>query len=171
MKVVSGGQTGVDQAALDAALALGLQTGGEMPAKFMTLQGQRPDMAETYGMTENASPSYDVRTFANVSAADATIRFARYFSSAGERCTLRAIHKYKKPYFDINASREGAFPNPEHIAKWLYDQNVQVLNVAGNSHTTAIGIYDEAYAYFVKVFALWKDHVNTNQRRACGQAV
>lgn len=51
-RVISGGQSGVDQAALRAARAAGIPTGGSMPRGFLTEDGPRPDFAELYGLVE-----------------------------------------------------------------------------------------------------------------------
>jgi hypothetical protein len=66
-------------------------------------------MLEVYGMKEH-SGGYAARTEANVKDSDGTIRLAKNFKSAGEKCTLRAIKKwFRRPHFDVDASNPGPF--------------------------------------------------------------
>jgi Circularly permutated YpsA SLOG family len=138
-KVISGGQVGADIAALRAARKLGLQTGGWLPRGFKTAHGARREYAKMYGCQEHDSELYPPRTFANVRESDATLRFAISFRSPGEKCTMRAIRQYGKPHYDVQIEYV-----PEHdqfityastgeVAQWLLDNNVAVLNVAGNA--------------------------------------
>lgn len=73
LKVISGGQTGVDQSALVAASYFGFATGGLMPKGFATEKGPNPELAKRFGLTESESPHYDHRTRENVRVADAII--------------------------------------------------------------------------------------------------
>jgi len=138
-KIISGGQIGADIAGLRAGKYLGLETGGYLPHGWKTAHGARPEYAKEYGCIEHASESYAARTFTNVRAADATIRFAISFRSLGEKCTLRAIREYQKPYFDVQYE---FFPETGQIitvsshgevAQWLLENEVKILNVAGNA--------------------------------------
>lgn len=150
--LISGGQTGIDQAALRAAVKLGLATGGYAPLGFRTLDGPRPDLGTEYGLVECWSANYASRTARNVFAADATIRIASNFDSNGERCTLKAIERYRKPHFDIRVEHLYSDPHflvaiPELIL-FLAHHRVRILNVAGNSEQTAPGI-GQAAEYFL----------------------
>ena len=140
--IVSGGQTGADQAGLRAARRLGLVTGGWAPHGYRTLAGPNLRLRDEFGLLEHASSAYPPRTAANVAAADATVRFARAFGSAGEVCTLRAILAGGKPYFDFSVGRDGvATPSPDALLlAFLEKHDVHVLNVAGNAEETALGI-------------------------------
>jgi hypothetical protein len=134
-KIISGGQSGADQAGLEAGVKLGLQTGGTMPRGFRTLNGPRPDFAQKYGIEESTSWNYAVRTASNVKDSDGTVRFAQDFDSAGERCTANAIHLFRRPSFDVRFEDM----SPETISsfkKWLEANNISTLNVAGNSENT-----------------------------------
>ena len=140
LKVISGGQTGADYAALVAASTLNFQTGGCMPKGFKTLKGPRPQYQEIFGVREHWSASYRDRTFENVRDSDATLRFAHDFTSAGERCTLKAIMEYQRPYMDVEFHLVDGEPHyavagtlPEEVAEWIAANKIQVLNVAGNA--------------------------------------
>lgn len=148
-KIISGGQTGADQAGLRAGKACGLETGGWLPKGCITLEGPKPDLIAEFGMKEHTASGYPARTEANVRDSDGTIRFAEKFSSAGEKCTLRAIKWFNRPYFDIDVK------NPKDkslLLGWLKENDIKVLNVAGNSEETSPGIGDFVYNYLSEIF-------------------
>lgn len=170
MKIISGLQTGVDQAALRAACDLGIATGGWAPKDFWTLDGTCADLAQMYGLSECQEEGYRPRTFLNVKSADATIRIAQKFTSPGERCTYNAIRAFNKPYLDIEwrpmvesldepgicveegfgfrvrGGSDGSASLSEFLSKLAPDATV---NFAGNSETTAPGIGDAVYDLLV----------------------
>jgi predicted Rossmann-fold nucleotide-binding protein len=88
-KVISGGQTGVDQAGLRAAKDSGISTGGWLPNGCITLEGSCPDLLELYSMQEHPRKGYPARTEANVRDSDGIIRFAENFKTSGEKCRVR----------------------------------------------------------------------------------
>lgn len=145
-KIISGGQTGADTGGLIAGKQLGLQTGGWMPKGFLRLDGLHPEFKELYGMFEHTSNSYVPRTFSNAAESDGTVRFAKDFSTPGELCTLRAIQRYKKPYYDVDI-----FGQLDHEAffKWLEGHQIKVLNVAGNAERRSPGICQFVVKYLV----------------------
>jgi putative molybdenum carrier protein len=155
-KVISGGQSGVDVAALRAAKRAGLQTGGWMPSGFRTLDGDRPEYAAEYGMVEHESRLYPPRTGRNVAKSDATLRLAVDFESAGERCTLAAIRRHRRPHLDVPFHRRGSIwttdVTPSAVAAWIVATRVLVLNVAGNSEQTAPGIGLVVEKFLLRVF-------------------
>lgn len=159
-KVISGGQTGADIGGLIAADWFGIDTGGTMPKGFLTLDGTSPWMAKKFGMKESLSPGYQARTEANVVDSDGTIRFARNFSSPGEKCTVRYIRQYLKPCCDVDI----ASPTPhKQVATWILVNNIKVLNVAGNSETTSPGIRDFVEEYLGIVFDILKNYEGTGK--------
>jgi len=148
-KIISGAQTGADLAGLMAAKRYGIETGGTMPKGFLTQAGPKPEWAKEYNLKESFSAKYPPRTRQNVADSDATLRFAADFNSAGERCTLNAIHELKKPYLDINIFK---VPPVEQVIVWLEKYNVSVLNIAGNSERTFEGMTGEVLEYLCKLF-------------------
>ena len=146
----SGGQTGVDVAALRAASTLGITTGGVMPHGFRTHDGPRPDYAALYGCEEHASPEWAPRTRENVAASDATLRLAEHMDSPGERCTENACKAAGKRAWSLHMRRKG---DGFTLSRAEVDEAIDglrllavrqgrplVLNVAGNSEKTAPGI-------------------------------
>lgn len=151
-KIISGGQNGADQAGLIAARAVGLQTGGHAPKDFKTLDGPLPELKK-FGLIEDKSPNYPPRTKKNVKNSDGTVRFAYNWSSYGEICTLKAINQYSKPHFDVdlnildsNNVNAGA-DCFERFRNWLIENNIKILNVAGNSEKTHTGIFNEVKSF------------------------
>lgn len=129
-KIISGGQYGADQAGLRVGMDLNLKTGGMAPKGFKTKFGDRPLLAKV-GLKEDSNSSYRPRTEWNVKNSDATMRFAKRFSSPGEILTLNYIKKYNKPYFDIDL-KEPYNILIFDIMDFFYNNNVHVLNIAGN---------------------------------------
>jgi len=148
-KIVSGAQTGADQGGLEAAKRFGLETGGWIPKGFLTEDGPRPDLADLYGIVEHSSSSYVPRTHANARDSDGTIRFAHNFYSAGEICTLKAIEQYGKPYYDVSVH---APQEHEKVARWILDNDIKILNVAGNRESKCPGLYEYTVNYLLEVF-------------------
>lgn len=159
-KVISGGQTGVDQAALRAAEMIPICTGGWAPHGWKTLAGPNPMLGTRYGLEEHPSVHYKDRTDTNVLRSDATLRIASLWQSPGEQCTLDAINKHGKRFRDVSVRTTAggalAIINFQQevmaIAHWIHDSQINVLNVAGNSEQTAPGIDDLAYSFLLRVF-------------------
>jgi len=153
--VISGGQTGADQAGLAAAYDVGISTGGYAPFGFRTLAGDNPKLLhDLYGLEQTEARNYQVRTEMNVMRADGTIRLASNFESPGEILTLRCIKKHKKPWLDIpllkkDASYQGV------IEEWLIENQVSTLNVAGNGDKIPSNGFGDHYhaAYFILLAA------------------
>jgi len=103
-RVISGGQTGVDQAAWRAAKALGIPTGGSMTRAFQTEDGPRPEFAEMFGAVELGSVNYPARTRANVRDSDGTIWFG----------DVREVTGLSKPF------REGRFLGHRNLGQPAY---------------------------------------------------
>jgi predicted Rossmann-fold nucleotide-binding protein len=127
-KVISGGQTGADQAGLVAARRFGIPTGGWMPRGWKTSAGPNPHLGREYGLREPTG-DYAERTATNVRDSDGTIRFAGSFQTFGELCTLKWITHYGRPHIDIDIRSRRFMID---IVKWVQKNKIRVLNVAGN---------------------------------------
>jgi hypothetical protein len=154
MKIISGCQTGADFGGLAAAHKFGLETGGWMPPGFVTELGPKPHWAECFGLKEikdkgSTFANYVARTYDNVQDSDGTIRFATDFNSSGEKCTLKAIKKFKKPYLDINPESP---PSIEDMVDWIVKNEIQVLNIAGNRESKSRGIGNFVIDFLSLVF-------------------
>ncbi len=131
-KIISGGQTGADIGGLRAAKILNLATGGWMPRNFLTEDGPKPEWASTYGLLEHSSHRHTARTQSNVLACDGVFIIGK--PSAGSLLTRHYAENYSKPYFQFPWTIEKGFTQlPDlHFAKWLLENKIKILNVAGN---------------------------------------
>lgn len=134
LKIVSGGQTGADQAGWRAARAVGLATGGWMPRDYATEDGPRPGFAAEFGAAAVLG-GYRERTQANARDSDATAWFGDP-QTPGGIATLRACRALGRPVFLVRAGRT----RPSELAAWLASRPVAVLNVAGCRETEEPGI-------------------------------
>lgn len=150
-RVISGGQTGADRAALAAAKAAGIPTGGWMPRGFRAQDGARPEFAELYGLREHASDRYPPRTALNVKESDSTLRFATDWDSPGEVLTLSLCERYGRPRLDVTPAGP---VTPADVAAWLRENEVRILNVAGNTERTSPGIEAFVAGFLAEVFHL-----------------
>lgn len=146
-RVVSGGQTGVDRAALDAARAAGLTIGGWCPRGRRAEDGRIPP---EYPLEETHSPRYPQRTAWNVRDADATLVLARGAPRGGTALTVRLATTAGVPLLviDLNAA-----PDPAVVAAWLSTRAVAVLNVAGPRESENPGIAGQAKGFMAAVLA------------------
>lgn len=137
LRIISGGQSGVDRAALDVAMALGIPHGGWCPQGRRAEDGRIP---RRYGLRETESPDYFVRTERNVLDADATLIIHAGPMTGGTELTLRMCRKHRKPCFliDLEQSRK---PSLRSFQQWIDDERIAILNVAGPRESTSPGIY------------------------------
>jgi len=128
IKVVSGGQTGVDRGALDAALELNIQCGGWCPQGRLAEDGPIP---EQYPMQEVEGGDYRDRTRKNVLDSDGTAII--YFGEieGGTESTLDDCVQLAKPYQLINGAETQPAQAAKLIADFVRERGVQTLNIAG----------------------------------------
>jgi len=141
-KIVSGGQTGVDRAALDAAIQAGIETGGWCPKGRRALDGPIPDR---YPMQETRGSSYRTRTRWNVRDSDATLIVCQGEPSGGTALTVTFCEQLGRPYF-VHRLDTDASAGCKTIASWLVEHRVQVLNVAGPRESRQSPVYRPALA-------------------------
>jgi len=149
IKVISGGQNGVDQAGLHAAVAVGIPTGGHAPKGYKTLDGPNLTLKTLYGLEETPEPGYPPRTRLNVVNSDGTIQIAKDYNTAGEQLTTRLLLEHKKPRLPLHPALN---PDVNYVVGWLHNKNISVLNVAGNGLKTWPEAFDWAYPFLVEVF-------------------
>lgn len=147
-KIVSGGQTGVDRAALDAALAAGFPCGGWAPKGRMAEDGAIP---ERYPLDECSIAGNAERTRLNVRDSDATLILTRGAPAGGTRLTIEWADKLSKPCLAVDLARP---TDPDGIADWIEGERIEVLNVAGPRESTAPGIGADAAAVMKAVLGI-----------------
>jgi hypothetical protein len=148
--IVSGGQTGVDRAALDAAIASGLACGGSVPAGREAEDGPIP--LHYQGLTETGSADPAVRTRLNVERSDATLVLTFGETAGGTRLTVETAREIGKPVIEIDISSDDPLREIERVREWLSGHVVETLNVAGPRESEAPGIYDAAYRFLTFLF-------------------
>jgi hypothetical protein len=127
-KIVSGGQTGVDRGALDAALAAGFPCGGWCPAGRLAEDGT---IAECYPMAVLPGAGYEERTLQNVLHSDATAILHPGHLEGGTRLTAEHCARHGKPRLVIDASARAPDAAAREIAAFVEREGVSVLNIAG----------------------------------------
>lgn len=141
MMLISGGQTGVDRAALDAAIACGMQHGGFVPKGRLAEDGKLP---AKYKVKEMPSTDYADRTRANVDWADATLVIYRGRLMGGTLLTWEYAKNRGRLVKMIDLKMMSDVTAVEKITEWIKDINPTCLNIAGPRESTHPGIYQEA---------------------------
>lgn len=145
-KIVSGGQTGVDRAALDVGLALNIPIGGWCPKGRYAEDGPIP---HHYPLRDTPSQKLSQRTEWNVRDSDGTLVLTCGNPTGGTALTIRLAKLHGKPYFvmDLDQNREEST-----VTSWLIQHNIRHLNIAGPRQSTYPAIYQLAYAFLNKLF-------------------
>jgi hypothetical protein len=146
-RVVSGGQTGADRAALDAAFGASIAVGGWCPRGRRAEDGPIP---ERYPMKESPSADYSERTEWNVRDSDATLVLTVGPPSGGTTYTIERAVQWGRPVFVVDLT--GA-PRPESVASWLEAEGAKVLNVAGPRESECPGLYAKARRFLEALFS------------------
>lgn len=146
LKIVSGGQTGVDRAALDAAQAFDLPVGGWCPKGRRAEDGRIP---ARYPLTETPSQAYEQRTAWNVRDSDGTLIITDGALEGGTALTMSEAQRRGRPVLHVRTTDPVPIPM---IRAWGEDHDLRTLNVAGPRASEAEGIYDRARALLTDLF-------------------
>lgn len=147
-RIVSGGQTGVDRAALDAANKWHIATGGWCPKFRKAEDGTIP---EIYPLSETPSVEFDQRTEWNVRDSDGTMLIVRGAIFGGTLFAKTICHQTNKPccIVDLTAEVQHA-----EILNWLERNRISVLNIAGPRESHLNGIYEDAKEFVSNLLEL-----------------
>jgi predicted Rossmann fold nucleotide-binding protein DprA/Smf involved in DNA uptake len=146
-KIISGGQTGVDRAALDVAIKLGITHGGWCPKGRLAEDGI---IQEKYKLSETSSSIYQQRTRMNIQDSDITLIVIKNIKwGSGTLFTKDMCIKMQKKFAVLDVDE---LTDPKPIRHWLMEQEAEILNVAGNRESTSPGIYQDAYKFFLMLF-------------------
>ncbi len=145
-KIVSGGQTGVDRAALDAAIALGIPHGGWCPKGRLAEDGP---IDSSYQLIEHSSPDYAARTRQNVVDSDGTLILYRQRMTGGTALTNRIARDLGCPLLRMRLDTR---PNYDRIANWIAEHSISVLNVAGPRGSSDPDLYGDALELLTNFF-------------------
>jgi len=159
-KIISGGQTGADRAALDVARKFDLSHGGWIPKGRKTEKGPLP---EIYKLKEMPTDSYEARTEQNVLDSDGTLIIARGKLTGGSDYTRHMTLKHKKQLLGIDLNLIGHFDAASLAASWIKLQRVQVLNVAGPRTSKDRQIYSDVVIILEQVVQILTDEDKKSQ--------
>lgn len=146
-KIISGGQTGVDRAGLDAALEAGIPIGGCCPKGCLAEDGVVP---ACYPLTELTRGGYPARTEKNVIDSDGTLILNVGRLSGGTRATVDFARKHGKPFLVVQLDQH---PNFAETSAWVADNGIRTLNVAGPRESKHPGVYMAALSFLRQLLA------------------
>ncbi len=142
-KVISGGQTGVDRAALAVAVYLEIVHGGWCPLGRRAEDGTIP---EFYNLQETDSPNYAVRTLQNILESDGTLVLTRGMISGGTALTINLANRNRRPLLVLNLAEEHDYAA---LRQWLMQHQIRILNVAGPRESSEPNITAEAEQFLI----------------------
>lgn len=161
--IFSGGQTGADQAGWRAAKAVGFKTGGWMPARYKTEDGNRPEMNLVYNAKETEEDAgYRERTIRNFSDSECTILFGNPSSPGGklvqalfrERSLMVSHDPYEKKLICVPGSNE---VKPKTVADLIKGNGFIKINIAGNRESKSPGIGEWVELWLTEMFSIMKE--------------
>jgi hypothetical protein len=142
-EIISGGQTGADRAALDAAIALGIPHGGWLPKGRKTEDGP---LSRRYALRELPSARYRDRTEKNVQAADATLIFSFGPLSGGSALTESLAIRHDRPFLHIDFEHVDINQAAATVENWLLTWKAKTVNIAGPRASSEPRIYATVFA-------------------------
>ena len=155
LTVISGGQTGVDRAALDAALETRTAIDGWCPQGRVTEEGRLP---ERYTLKETPSSRYPERTEWNVRDADGTLILTYGRLLGGTALTAKFVVRHRKPSMRINladpAERRQA---ASRILRWMRESEITRLNIAGPRASTSPEAYSHTKRIVSRLIQIWNE--------------
>jgi hypothetical protein len=147
-KIISGGQTGVDRAALDAAIKAGISHGGWVPKGRKAEDGIIP---MKYNLSEMDDVRYAPRTLENIRDSDGTLIITSGSPDRGTLLTRELAAGHRKPFVVIDLSKSDLYKSSEGVLSWLTSNKIEVLNVAGPRESKSPGIYEQSLRFLLIV--------------------
>ena len=138
-KIVSGGQTGADRAALDFAIEHNIPYAGWLPKGRKTEDGT---LDLKYHLQEMPTTDYPKRTERNVLDADGTVIVSLGFLTGGSALTAEFAKRHKKPWIHIDLKELAIKEAVQRLDGWLTSHGIKVLNVAGPRTRKDPAIYE-----------------------------
>ena len=150
-KIISGGQTGADQAALDAAIKLGIPHGGWIPKGRLTENGPLPTQ---YDLKEMPGTGYAARTEQNVIDSNGTLIISHGQLTDGSEYTRKMAVRHQRPWLHINLNKTPAFKAATLISAWITENQIEILNVAGPRKSKDDRIYQDVFKIIESAYYL-----------------
>jgi len=148
-KIISGGQTGADRAALDVAIKLKISHGGWIPKGRLTENGRLDDK---YHLKETESANYNKRTEQNVIDSHGTLIIFHGKLTGGSEYTRDMVIHHGRPWLHIDLNKTESFQAAKQIKSWLAEHKIEVLNVAGPRASKNATIYQATVDILETVF-------------------
>jgi len=157
-RIISGGQTGVDRAALDFAIKMDLPHGGWVPKGRMAEDGPIP---ARYNLKEMPSKNFPQRTERNVKKADGTLIFSHGKLTLGSDLTRKMALKHNKPCLHVDLNEISIFEAAEQIIQWVLENRIEVLNITGSRASKDPKIYRAVHELLETIYymAISKENV------------
>ena len=152
-KLISGGQTGADRAALDIALKFDIPHGGWVPEGRLAEDGRLPDK---YKIKEMPTDSYSARTEQNVIDSDGTVIFSHGKPAGGSDYTREMALKHGKQLLGIDLNLTTSFDAASLIVSWIQLRRIKILNVADPRASEDAGIYYDVFRILAMVIQMHK---------------
>ncbi|MGO9466851.1 MAG: YpsA SLOG family protein [Isosphaeraceae bacterium] len=149
-KIISGGESGADQAGWRAAKAFGVASGGWMRTGFLADDGRHTEFAKQFAAVELPTDSDPTPTQKNVKDSDATLWFGET-TTAAAHATAAACLTFERPFMPVYP---GASFEPSHVATWIVENQVKTLNVAGSREHEEPGIGDRVERFLGEVLTV-----------------
>ncbi len=150
-KILSGGQTGVDRAALDVALEIGIPIGGHLPRGRKDENGDVLPEDKYADMQETDTDDVNVRTELNVQNSDATLIFSQGLLFGGSEYTESMARKHGKPCLNVDFDKHDPDQAICRVKAWLASKKPGVLNVAGPRASDDPEVYSKVKCVLVDV--------------------
>ena len=144
-QIISGGQSGVDRAALDAAREMGVPVGGWCP------KGRRAEdgaIAACYPLDETPSDQYAQRTEWNIRDSDGTLVLTFGPPTGGTALTVRLADRLGKRCLVLDLKNSAS---TEYALSWIGEHRIQVLNVAGPRASCDSAVYPMAFVFVARL--------------------
>jgi predicted Rossmann-fold nucleotide-binding protein len=151
VKVISGGQTGVDRAALDVALKHGIECGGWCPAGRLDEFGRIPDQ---YPLQELEAGGFTERTLQNVKDSDGTVVIYPGKLYGGTEQAVRCCVELKRHYELIDASKLATEDAAKFTTEFVHNNKISILNIAGPRQSE----WPEGYDYASRAVEAFLTH-------------
>lgn len=144
-KIISGGQTGVDRAALDVSIKLNIPHGGWCPKGRKAEDGV---ISAQYNLIETESDDYSERTKANINDSSGTLIVVPSLPlnvNDGTILTIDYVNQVKKPYYILDMMK--SHQQEPSVLMWIKKNNITILNIAGPRESQSPGVYFQAYQF------------------------
>ena len=148
-RIISGGQTGADRAALDFAIKMDLPYGGWVPKGRLAEDGPLPGK---YQLQEMPTKNYPKRTEQNVIDSDGTLIISHGKLTGGSRLTKEFAENQKRPCLHIDLNETSTPEAAEQVIQWIFENHIGVLNIAGSRASKDPKIYSGVYELLETIF-------------------